>query len=62
MSRASQSQPAKQQAPAPLAISSAATTPAVAPSPPRKRPWLLALATLLLGGWLAFLAFMAFGL
>ena len=30
--------------------------------PRRKHPWLLALAVLLLVGWLAFLAFMAFGL
>jgi hypothetical protein len=62
MSRASQSQPVKQQVPAPLTVSSATTTPAAVPMPRRKRPWLLALAILLLGGWLAFLAFMAFGL
>jgi hypothetical protein len=62
MSRASRSQPAKQQAPAPPAASPATTSAAAAPAARRKHPWLLALAILLLGGWLAFLAFMAFGL
>ena len=57
MSRARASQPAKSDVEA-----SHATTPATAPLPLRKHPWLLALAILLLVGWLAFLAFMAFGL
>lgn len=57
MSRARVSQPAK-----PDAEASHATAPAAAPLPRRKRPWLLALAILLLIGWLTFLAFMAFGL
>lgn len=57
MSRARASQPAK-----PDAEAAHAKTPAAAPLPLRKHPWLLALAILLLGGWLAFLAFMAFGL
>ena len=57
MSRARASQPAK-------TASEAAhvTAPPTIPSPRRKRPWLLALAILLLSGWLAFLAFIAFGL
>ena len=57
MSRARASQPAK-----PDAEVAHAKIPATAPLPRRKRPWLLALAVLLLVGWLAFLAFMAFGL
>lgn len=57
MSRARASQPVK-----PDAEASHATTPPAAPLPLRKHPWLLALAILLLSGWLAFLAFMAFGL
>jgi hypothetical protein len=57
MSRARVSPPAK-----PDAEASHATTPAAKPLPRRKHPWLLALAILLLGGWLAFLAYMAFGL
>ena len=56
MSRARASQPAK-----PDAEASPAKTPAAAPLPRRKHPWLLAQAILLLVGWLAFLAFMAFG-
>jgi hypothetical protein len=56
MSRARVSQPAKP------AAETSHTVPVAAPLPRRKRPWLLALAVLLLVGWLTFLAFMAFGL
>ena len=57
MSRARASQPAKTD-------SEAAHAPVPRPAllPRRKHPWLLALAILLLIGWLTFLAFMAFGL
>jgi len=57
MSRVRASQPAKTASEA----AHVAAPPTVS-SPRRKRPWLLALAILLLIGWLAFLAFMAFGL
>ena len=57
MSRVRASQPAKTASEA----AHVAAPPTVS-SLRRKRPWLLALAILLLSGWLAFLAFMAFGL
>ena len=57
MSRARSSQSAK-----PESEAARAAIPPTAPAPRRKHPWLLALAILLLSVWLAFLAYMAFGL